>query len=263
MSELQNKVALVTGASQGIGRAIAFRLARAGAGVALAAMDDVHLEGTFREMQDLGFRVLRYGVDLTDDGALDETSSAIINDWGTIDILINNAGIGGPTAPVHEMPVEGWDRTLAINLRAPFLLSRRFAPAMIKQKSGRIINISSIAGKMAYPLRTPYAASKWALIGLTLTVAQELGPNNIQVNVICPGPTETELIESVIRARADATGTDYETMSKEYVKATALKRMVKPEEVADLVHFLCSPAAEAITGQAIDISAGYGFRIGD
>ena len=186
MSELQDKVALVTGASQGIGRAIAFRLARAGAGVALAAMDDVHLEGTFREMQDLGFRVLRYGVDLTDDGALDRTSSAIINDWGTVDILVNNAGIGGPTAPVHEMPVEGWDRTLAINLRAPFLLSRRFAPAMIKQKSGRIINISSIAGKMAYPLRTPYAASKWALIGLTLTVAQELGPNNIQVNVICP-----------------------------------------------------------------------------
>jgi NAD(P)-dependent dehydrogenase (short-subunit alcohol dehydrogenase family) len=116
---------------------------------------------------------------------------------------------------------------------------------------------------MAYPLRTPYAASKWGLIGLTLTLAQELGPSNIQVNAICPGPTATELIESVIRARAEAVGMDFETMSQEYVKATALKRMVQPEEVADLVHFLCSPAAEAITGQAIDISAGYGFRIGD
>ncbi len=263
MSELQNKVALVTGASQGIGRAIAFRLARAGTDVALAAIDDAHLEKTFQEIKDVGVQVVRYGVDLTDDRALQETAAAVIREWGTIDILVNNAGIGGPTAPVHEMPVGGWDRTLAINLRTPFLLSRIIAPTMIKQKSGRIINISSIAGKMAYPLRTPYAASKWGLIGLTLTLAQELGPSNIQVNAICPGPTATELIESVIRARAEAVGMDFETMSQEYVKATALKRMVQPEEVADLVHFLCSPAAEAITGQAIDISAGYGFRIGD
>lgn len=116
---------------------------------------------------------------------------------------------------------------------------------------------------MAYPLRAPYAASKWGLIGLTLTMAQELGPHNIQVNAICPGPTKTELIESVIRARAAATGTDFETMSQEYVRATALKRMVLPEEVADLALFLCAPHSDAITGQAIDISAGYGFRIGD
>jgi NAD(P)-dependent dehydrogenase (short-subunit alcohol dehydrogenase family) len=263
VSELQNKVALVTGASQGIGRAIALRLARAGAGIALVAMNDSHLGNTFQEMKDMGVRVLRYGVDLTDDHELEQMAHEVLGDWGSIDILVNNAGIGGPTAPIHEMPVEGWDRTLAINLRAPFLLSRILAPGMIKQKGGKIINMSSIAGKMAYPLRTPYAASKWALIGLTLTVAQELGSSNIQVNAICPGPTETELIESVIRARAEAVGTDYETMSKEYVKATALKRMVQPEEVADLVHFLCSPAASAITGQAIDISAGYGFRIGD
>ena len=116
---------------------------------------------------------------------------------------------------------------------------------------------------MAYPLRAPYAASKWGLIGLTLTLAQELGPDNIQVNAICPGPTQTELIESVIRARATATGTSFEEMSKEYVRATALKRMVQPEEVAALVAYLCSDEAGAITGQAIDISAGYGFRIGD
>jgi NAD(P)-dependent dehydrogenase (short-subunit alcohol dehydrogenase family) len=134
---------------------------------------------------------------------------------------------------------------------------------MIERKAGKIINISSVAGKMAYPLRSPYAASKWGLVGLTMTLAQELGPYNIQVNAICPGPTHTEMIDSVVRARARAAGVDVNVMFQDYVRATALKRMVLPEEVADLVLFLCSPESSAITGQAIDISAGYGFTIGN
>ena len=133
---------------------------------------------------------------------------------------------------------------------------------MIDRKTGHIINISSIAGKMAYPLRTPYASSKWGIVGLTLTLAQELGPYNIHVNAICPGPTKSEAIDSVIRARAEATGITFEAMSQQYTQAAALKRMVVPEEIAELVLFLCSPQSGGITGQAIDISAGYGFRIG-
>jgi len=262
MSNLNNKVALVTGASQGIGRSIAERLARHGAHVVLVALKDEHLERTYRELSK-DVTVSKFGIDLTDDAALESMAEALLSEHASINILINNAGIGGPTAPVWEVSPPDWDRTLALNLRAPFLLSRALAPAMIRSGSGKIINISSIAGKMAYPLRTPYAASKWGLIGLTLTLAQELGPNNIQVNAICPGPTQTELIESVIHARAAATGTSFEYMSKEYVRATALKRMVQPEEVAGLVGYLCSDEAEVITGQAIDISAGYGFRIGD
>ena len=123
--------------------------------------------------------------------------------------------------------------------------------------------MSSIAGKMAYPLRSPYAASKWGLIGLTLTLAQEVGSFGIRVNAICPGPTRTQMIDAVIRDRAEAAGVDVGAMTEEYTRATALKRMVLPEEVADLVLFLCSPEAAAITGQAIDVSAGYGFRIGN
>ena len=142
-------------------------------------------------------------------------------------------------------------------------MSRAVIPSMIERKTGRIINISSIAGKMAYPLRAPYAASKWGLVGLTLTLAQELGPYNVRVNVVCPGPTRTELIDSVIRARAAAAGVSVDEMFQEYVRATALKRMVLPEEVADVVLFLCSPESDAITGQAIDVSAGYGFRLGN
>jgi NAD(P)-dependent dehydrogenase (short-subunit alcohol dehydrogenase family) len=263
VNTLENKVALVTGGSQGIGKCIAEKLGAAGATLAIAALENEALQKSSSEYETHGFRFKSYGVDLTVDASIEALVQSVTKDLGPIDILVNNAGIGGPTAPAHKVAPADWDKTLQINLRVPFLLSRAVIPTMIERKSGKIINMSSIAGKMAYPLRTPYAASKWALVGLTLTLAQELGPYNVQVNAICPGPTRTELIESVIRARAAATGTDFDTMAKEYVRATALKRMILPEEVADLALFLASPKSDAITGQAIDISAGYGFRIGD
>jgi len=260
---LENRIALVTGGSQGIGKSIAEKFGNAGATLAIAALDNEALEKASQHYRSLGFRFRTYAVDLCLDPQIDFLAWNVTKDLGPVDILVNNAGIGGPTSPAHQIQPADWDKTLQINLRTPFLLSRAIIPSMIARKSGKIINMSSIAGKMAYPLRAPYAASKWGLVGLTLTLAQELGPYNIQVNAICPGPTRTELIDSVIRARAAATGTDFESMSKEYVRATALKRMVLPEEVADLALFLASSQSDAITGQAIDISAGYGFRIGD
>lgn len=260
--DLRNTVALVTGASQGIGKAIAEKLAASGSAVAIAALPDEALERTTSEFNAKGYNCRSYAADLADDAQLHKLAGSVLRDFGHIDVLVNNAGITGPTGAAHEIAVEDWDRTLRLDLRAPFMLSRSFIPSMIARKTGRIINMSSIAGKMAYPLRSPYASAKWGLIGLTVTLAQELGPHGILVNAICPGPTRTEMIESVIRARATATGTDFETMSQEYVKSTAIKRMMLPEEVADLVLFLCSPASTAITGQAIEISGGYGFRIG-
>lgn len=262
MSNLNKKVALVTGASQGIGRAIAKRLGSNGAHVLLVALEDEHLERTYKEFSNT-ITVSKFGIDLTDKLALEEMTREVLHQHTSIDILINNAGIGGPTGPVGDISSSEWDMTLSINLRVPFLMCRAIAPTMIQAGAGKIINISSVAGKMAYPLRTPYAASKWGLIGLTLTLAHELGPHNIQVNAICPGPTQTELIESVIRSRAEATGTTFKEMSEEFVKGTALKRMVQPEEIAALVSHLSSDEGMAITGQAIDISAGYGFRIGE
>ena len=254
---------LVTGGSQGIGKAISEKLLAAGVIVAIAALDDQALKDASAEFQSKGLRFKSYGADLAEELQIDSLVKSVIRDLGPVDILINNAGITGPTLSAHEITTNDWDRTLAINLRTPFLLSRAIVPSMIQRKNGIIINISSIAGKMAYPLRSPYAASKWGLIGLTLTQAQELGPYNIRVNAICPGPTRTEMIDSVIRARAKAAGVDERTMLQEYTRATALKRMVLPDEVADLVLFLCSPESGAITGQAIDVSAGYGFRIGN
>ncbi|PYS35342.1 MAG: 3-oxoacyl-[acyl-carrier-protein] reductase [Acidobacteria bacterium] len=260
---LKHQVALVTGGSQGIGKAISEKLLAAGVIVAIAALDDQALKDASAEFQSKGLRFKSYGADLAEELQIDSLVKSVIRDLGPVDILINNAGITGPTLSAHEITTNDWDRTLAINLRTPFLLSRAIVPSMIQRKNGIIINISSIAGKMAYPLRSPYAASKWGLIGLTLTQAQELGPYNIRVNAICPGPTRTEMIDSVIRARAKAAGVDERTMLQEYTRATALKRMVLPDEVADLVLFLCSPESGAITGQAIDVSAGYGFRIGN
>src|SRR5439155_7630029 len=260
---LKDQVALVTGGSQGIGKAISEKLLAAGVIVAIAALDDQALKDASAEFQSKGLRFKSYGADLAEELQIDSLVKSVIRDLGPVDILINNAGITGPTLSAHEITTNDWDRTLAINLRTPFLLSRAIVPSMIQRKNGIIINISSIAGKMAYPLRSPYAASKWGLIGLTLTQAQELGPYNIRVNAICPGPTRTEMIDSVIRARAKAAGVDERTMLQEYTRATALKRMVLPDEVADLVLFLCSPESGAITGQAIDVSAGYGFRIGN
>jgi NAD(P)-dependent dehydrogenase (short-subunit alcohol dehydrogenase family) len=259
---LKGKVALVTGGTQGIGKAISEKLLAAGATVAVAALDDAAFRNASREFESRGFAVKAYGVDLSEESGIDALVSSAARDLGPTDILINNAGITGPTLPVHEVNPNDWDRTLAINLRTPFLLSRAVVPSMIARRAGTIINISSIAGKMAYPLRSPYAASKWGLVGLTLTLAQELGIYNIRVNAICPGPTRTDMIDSVIRARARAESVDVNTMLQEYTGATALRRMVLPGEVADLVLFLCSPESAAITGQAIDVSAGYGFRIG-
>jgi NAD(P)-dependent dehydrogenase (short-subunit alcohol dehydrogenase family) len=259
---LKSKTALVTGGSQGIGKAIAEKLSSAGAAVAIAALDNESLARTKEEFTRRGFPFKAYGVDLSDETQIGNLVASIVRDLGPVDILVNNAGITGPTAPVQSVDPAAWDRTLQINLRTPFLLCRAIAPSMIERKFGKIVNMSSIAGKMAYPMRSPYAASKWGLVGLTLTLAQELGPYNVHVNAICPGPTRTEMIESVISARARAMGIDVEAMSEEYIRATALKRMVLPEEVAELVLFLCSPQSNAITGQAIDISAGQGARLG-
>jgi NAD(P)-dependent dehydrogenase (short-subunit alcohol dehydrogenase family) len=254
---LKNKIALVTGGSQGIGKAISEKLLDSGCIVAIAALDDQALKDTAAEFQSKGHRLKSYGADLSDEFQIDSLVKSVVRDLGPVDILINNAGITGPTLPAHEVTISDWDQTLRINLRTPFLLSRAVIPLMVERRTGTIINVSSIAGKMAYPLRSPYAASKWGLIGLTLTLAQEVGPHNIRVNAICPGPTRTQMMNSVIHARARAAGVDINVMAEEYVRATALKRMVLPEEVANLVVFLCSPESAAITGEAIDVTAGW------
>jgi NAD(P)-dependent dehydrogenase (short-subunit alcohol dehydrogenase family) len=250
-------VAVVTGGGKGIGRHVALRLARGGMDVSLAGLDTAALASTVAEVEALGRRALAVEADVSSEEQVAALAARTRERLGPACVLVNNAGIAGPTAPLHQVSRADWDNVLAVNLTGAFLCCRAFLPDMLERRCGKIVNVSSMAGKTGYALRSHYAASKWGMIGLTRSLALEAGPCNVQVNAICPGPVEGERMRRVIRARAAELRQSEAEVERTYLAGTALGRMVPPEEVAELVAFLASPAADNITGQAIDISAGY------
>jgi meso-butanediol dehydrogenase / (S,S)-butanediol dehydrogenase / diacetyl reductase len=253
---LQDQGAIVTGGGRGIGRAIALRLAHEGARLVLCGRHRESLEETAQLVSEMGQSFVVLITDVSQEDQVSAMVRAALR-FGRIDILVNNAGIAGPTAPVTDISRAQWDEVLAVNLTGAFLCSRAVLPHMIERRSGKIVNISSIAGKLAYALRSPYAVSKWGMIGFTRTLAQEVGQYNIQVNAICPGPTAGERMRTVIELRAKELSKSAEEVEKLYVEGTALKRMVDPEHVAAMVVFLASDEGSSITGEAIDVTAGY------
>jgi NAD(P)-dependent dehydrogenase (short-subunit alcohol dehydrogenase family) len=255
---LHGQVAVVTGGGRAIGRTIALRLARDGADVVLAAPDRGALEATAAEVEALGRRALPVVTDVTREEQVQAMAARALDAFGRIDVLVNNAGVIGPTAPVVGLSRADWDEVLAVNLTGAMLCCKAVLPGMIARRSGRIINIASIAGKMAYSLRSPYAVSKWGLIGLTLTLAKEVGEHDIQVNAVCPGPVRGERMRGIIATRARELGQTAEEVERTYLRTTVLGRMVEEEDVAAVVAFLAS-AARNVTGQAIDVAAGYGL----
>jgi len=259
--ELSGSVALVTGASRGLGYVITERLLQAGAQVAMLGHEREALSQAAARLAAGPGQAFAIPADITCEEEVRAAFQEVSRRCGRLDLLVNNAGIAGPTAPVNEITREQWDQVLAVNLTGAFLCSREAVQMMVPASRGKIINISSMAGKIGYPLRTPYAASKWALLGLTMTLAQELGPRHVQVNAICPGPVEGERMDQVIRQRARAAGASVEATRRQFEAATALRRFVRPEDVAELVLYLASPAGDNITGQAIDVSAGWGANL--
>jgi len=257
--KLSNKAAIVTGGGKGIGREIAFALAREGANVLVAGRQSDVLEQTASEINSLGTRSLSCVTDVSEELQVNSMVNTALENFGHIDILVNNAGITGPTAPITNLTRDAWDEVMAINLTGAFLCARAVIPHMISRGSGKIVNISSIAGKMAYALRSSYAASKWGMLGLSATLAQELGPYNIQVNAICPGPTAGERMSGVIVQRAKELGRSVEEVERMYVEGTALKRMVDPKHVAAAAVFFSSSESDSITGEALEVSAGFGL----
>jgi NAD(P)-dependent dehydrogenase (short-subunit alcohol dehydrogenase family) len=253
-----DRVAIVTGGGRGIGKTIALHLAQAGAHVTVAGTEGASLRAVAEEIQALSRQSLAIVTDVRREDQVHEMVERCRAHLGPVDILVNNAAIIGPTAGVEKVGRAEWDDVMAVNLTGAFLCSRAVLPEMISRRSGKIINISSIAGKTAYPLRSPYAVSKWGLIGLTLTLASEVGPHQIQVNAVCPGPVDGERMRQVIERRASTSQRTYHDIEAEFLKKSALGRMVTAQDVAELVVFLASPAADSITGQAIDVSAGYG-----
>jgi len=167
--------------------------------------------------------------------------------------LVNNAGIKGPTAFVEDVQVDEWRDCIAVNLDSHFACARRVAPIMKAQGHGAIVNISSMAGMVGYGMRTPYAAAKWAVVGLTKSLAIELGPHGVRCNCICPGSVRGDRIDRVIAAEAQQRGVGAQTIADEYVSGQSIKRFVEPTEIADLCVFLASPSASMISGQAIGL----------
>jgi len=255
--KLNDRVAIVTGGGRGIGREIALALSQEGADVVVSGRQLDVLEQTATEIESQGRRAFAIVTDVSNEAQVNELINKTLATFGRVDVLVNNAGIAGPTAAVTNLSREAWDEVMAVNLTGAFLCSRAVIPHMSERRSGKIINISSVAGKMAYALRSPYAASKWGMIGLSASLAQELGAHNIQVNAICPGPTAGERMTSVIAWRAKELGRSADEVERLYLENTALKRMVDPKHVAAAVVFFCSEAGDSITGEALEVSAGY------
>ena len=238
---------LVTAAATGIGRVVAERFVAAGARVYVCDVADEALTAFAAQHPEIG--VSR--ADVADPGQVDGLFEDALAALGGLDVLVSNAGVAGPVAPVEEMDVEGWRRTLDVNLTGAFLCARRAVPALKSAGGGSIVLMSSNAGTMGLPYRGPYVATKWALVGLAKTLAMELGPTGIRVNAICPGDVDGERIRRVIALEAEARGIDPEEVVAERVAAVSLRTMVTADDVAELIMFVCSPAGAKISGQAL------------
>jgi NAD(P)-dependent dehydrogenase (short-subunit alcohol dehydrogenase family) len=253
---LKEKVAVITGAGRGIGRAIALAYAQEGAQVVLAARSVEALQETQAEVARLGGTGIVIPTDISDPDAIEALVTQTLAHYSRIDILVNNSGIGGPTVPLWEIAPADWEETFKVNVTGTFLCCRAFLPHMIQRRTGSIVIISSMTGKRPLLNRTPYAASKMALVGLARTLAWETGPYNIRVNAISPGPVEGKRIEWVIRAQAEARGISVDEARQQFTGSSPLGQLVAASDVADAAVFLASDKAKAITGEDLNVSAG-------
>jgi NAD(P)-dependent dehydrogenase (short-subunit alcohol dehydrogenase family) len=240
---------LVTAGAAGIGRAITVALAQAGAKVHVCDVAVPVLTAFRNEMPNVSSSL----ADVSDETDVDRLFDDVRTNLGGLDVLINNAGIAGPTGKVEDITVADWRRTLDIDLTGQFLCARRAVPMIKEAGGGSIVNMSSAAGRFGYAFRTPYAAAKWGVIGFTQSLAKELGPSNIRVNAILPGVIKGPRMEGVIRDRADQTGVSFEVMEKQYLDRISLRRMTDPQDVAAMVVFLVSPAGRNLSGQSLGV----------
>ena len=237
----------ITAAASGIGLAVARAFAAQGDNVHVCDVDVEAVAAAAAE------RLVAAQVDVADLAALDRWIDGVLDRLGGLDVLVNNAGIAGPTALVEDVAAEEWERCLAVGLTSHYRTCARVIPAMKAARSGSIVNISSTAGQFGLGMRAPYTAAKWAVIGLTKTLAIELGPSGVRANAICPGSVDGERMRSVIEREAAARGASSEEVTLEYVGGQSIARWVQPDEIADMCVFLASDAARMVSGQAIAV----------
>jgi NAD(P)-dependent dehydrogenase (short-subunit alcohol dehydrogenase family) len=240
---------LVTAGAAGIGRAVVEALMAAGARVHLCDVDDSALIEIAAALP----AISASRADVSDEGDVDRLFADLQANLGGLDVLVNNAGIAGPTAAIEDIDPADWRRCLDVDLTGQFLCVRRAVPLLKAEGEGVIVNLSSAAGRLGYAFRTPYAAAKWGVIGLTQSLAKELGPHNISVNAILPGIVQGPRIGRVIAARAAQLGLSYAEMEKQYLDKVSLRRMVTPQEVAAMVVFLVSAPGRAVSGQSLGV----------
>lgn len=245
-NELNGKAAVVTGGSRGIGRAIAARLAEAGGDILVADIDGVQAKKVADELSKEYGRSMAVQLDVTQEKSIDGIIKIALEEFGKVDILVNNAGIMFRTR-ILDISLEEWNSTLSVNLTGPFLLTKVVLPLMKRNGYGRIVNISSSAGRSVSTLGgAHYTASKAALLGFTRAVAKEMAPFGITVNAVCPGLIDTQMVRD----------TTTEAELENFIHSFPIQRLGLPEEIGDLVVFLCSEKASYITGASIDINGG-------
>jgi len=253
--DLQGQIAIVTGAGRGIGRATALELARLGADVVIAELDKASAERTAGEVTALGRRALAVPTDVTRKADLTAMVERTRAQFGRLDILVNNAGIYR-AASTLQVTEDHWDAVLTINARAVFFASQAALPTMIAQKSGAIVNLASMAGKIGSANNLPYNASKAAVISITKSLALAHAPDGIRVNCVCPGFVETDMWTSVSTELGALTGVLAEEFTRRRLASVPLGRMERPEDVASVIGFLASSRAGYMTGQAISVDGG-------
>jgi NAD(P)-dependent dehydrogenase (short-subunit alcohol dehydrogenase family) len=252
---MSTRVAAVTGANKGIGRTIAVALAERGFTVAAGARDPASLGATVADVGKAGGTAVPLSCDVRDEASV-ATMAAKAEALGPVHAVVANAGVAGPTLPLHEITLDDWRATLAVDLDGVFLTFRAFIPGLIRRQAGSLIAISSMTGKRPLHGRTPYAAAKMGVIGLVRTLASELGPYQIRVNAICPGFVAGPRMEQVIRRQATAQKITENEARDALTGSSPMGRMVGAEEVARACAFLASDDATAVTGEDLNVTAG-------
>jgi NAD(P)-dependent dehydrogenase (short-subunit alcohol dehydrogenase family) len=248
-ASITEQVVVITAGAAGIGRILAEKFLSHGCSVHICDIDRAAIDDFLSDNPGASASV----ADVANVGEVEAMFDDLVELYGRVDILINNAGIAGPVANLEDISPEDWDRTIAVDLSGQFYVTRLAVPMMKKAGSGSIINISSTAALFGCPMRSPYSASKWAIIGLTKTLAMELGPWGIRVNAICPGSVEGERIERVIESAALQRGKSPAAIREAYQRQTSLRRFIAADEVANMAVFLASDLCGSISGQAMSV----------
>jgi NAD(P)-dependent dehydrogenase (short-subunit alcohol dehydrogenase family) len=254
---LKDEVAIITGGGSGIGKAISMAFAAEGAIVILAARNFSRLEETVETIKSRGGRAKARQTNVSDEEQVQQLVAEVINDYGRVDILVNNSGIGGPTVNVVDLQLQDWNEVLAVNLTGSMLCAREVLKHMIPRRKGNIVNMGSDGGRFGYPMRSPYCVSKWGIVGLTETLAIEVGQHNIRVNCLSPAAVKGERLINVVTGRSKATGVPFEELMNKITEDYSLQRPTEETEVAAAAVFLASDESSGITGHTLVVNCGH------